>query len=265
VSELEDTCASLLAALQDAAELRARLGAHGQELQRAAAAAATVGRDGSSARAVAEVAQALDLASARCKVAAALIAEAEASAKRFVQRTVKGSYGSQASVGADALAWAGASTGSPDGHTEVRIPQGSGLEVSRTQSGGYNLLPPDDAAGRAGSCVAGIHGYTDIVVHGNPWTFGTLSGPDVSGGELGDLIRSLPGYDGSPIRLLACQAGMLDDGAAQHVADRLGVRVLAPTHTVHLEQVDGSVEMVVGPNLWSPVERPWRVFEPRGT
>jgi hypothetical protein len=168
----------------------------------------------------------------------------------------------------------GAGGGSSSGNASVQpkatvserpsVPLGSGLVVSRTNNGGYNLLPDTDSAGKLASRVAGLPGYTDVVVHGNATEFGTHDGPGVSPEQLGDLVSSISADSGEAIRLLACKSGELDNGAAQRVADRLGTPVMAATDTVHVRsRADGSVRLLVGPNPFTPSGK-WRIFEPRG-
>lgn len=54
--------------------------------------------------------------------------------------------------------------------------------------------------------------------------------------EFAEIIRNSDAFkNGSDIRLIACQAGAKPNGAAQRVADVLGVNVLAPTETVNVD------------------------------
>jgi hypothetical protein len=79
------------------------------------------------------------------------------------------------------------------------------------------------------------------------------------------------------VRLIACQSGAHPKGAAQHLANKLGIPVLAPTDLVHINQETGA--LTVGPDeltptgTWieytpAPSERrfvPWRETAPTET
>jgi hypothetical protein len=127
-----------------------------------------------------------------------------------------------------------------------------------TSSGGLNFLAPSDLAGIRASKNGGIGGYTDVISHANEHVFGLSDGTLMSPSEIASAIRHAPDYKGGPVRLLACKAGVLDDGAAQGVADEMGVQVMAATDTVW-PAADGT--LVVGPNPWTP-SGTWRVFDP---
>lgn len=90
-------------------------------------------------------------------------------------------------------------------------------------------------------------GYHDVVVHGNAEGYfepGRINahGADFSGGDthpshIAEAVRNNPSYKGEPIRLISCHSGTVNPNsaeipAAQEVADRLGVPVLAPTNRV---------------------------------
>lgn len=67
-----------------------------------------------------------------------------------------------------------------------------------------------------------MEGYYDVIGHGSP---SSLSG--MSADELAAKIASSSG--GQNIRLLSCQTGCPSGTFAQDLANRLGVRVMAPT------------------------------------
>ncbi|MBX6750749.1 MAG: hypothetical protein IRY85_13940 [Micromonosporaceae bacterium] len=110
--------------------------------------------------------------------------------------------------------------------------------------------------------LEGVPGFTDVIIHGNPYSFGSENGPDVTPADLADVVRATPQLVGRPLRLLSCSAGRLDDGAAQQLADEIGQPVMAATDIVHLVGRPGRVRMVVGPNEWTNTGE-WRVFYPR--
>jgi hypothetical protein len=77
-------------------------------------------------------------------------------------------------------------------------------------------------------------GFHDVVIHGTALDFGAAPaawthGLNYDHRVLAALLKRDPCYPGGPIRLLACDAGKLPNGAAQNLANKLGVDVLAPT------------------------------------
>ncbi len=70
----------------------------------------------------------------------------------------------------------------------------------------------------------------DMVGNGNPDDFITLSPK-----QMVERIRNSNGYHGGDIRLIACQAGARENGAAQQVADILGKKVMAATEIVNVD------------------------------
>ena len=85
-----------------------------------------------------------------------------------------------------------------------------------------------------------LDGYEDVACHADPYSFGFVD-PD-TGMEVQEadarmfarLLKDSGKYQGKPIRLIACEAGKLQDGLAQQLANELGVEVLAPTKPVYL-------------------------------
>ncbi len=71
-----------------------------------------------------------------------------------------------------------------------------------------------------------------------------------------DWIRRRSDYIGQDIRLLSCSTGALDDGVAQQVANKMGVKVLAPTTRVAVYE-DGSHNLLD--------DGIWKVFSPGGS
>jgi hypothetical protein len=133
------------------------------------------------------------------------------------------------------------------------------LPYTRTDSGGLNFLSDTDRAGVNAGKNMGIPGSTDVVVHANQNGFGLSDGTRLSPSQMADAIHSAPDYPGGPVRLVACRAGALDDGAAQQVANSLNQPVIAATETVW-PAPDG--RLVVGPNPWTPSGQ-WRTFNPK--
>lgn len=124
-------------------------------------------------------------------------------------------------------------------------------------------------------------GYQDFFSHATPsdfiiYTKATQEGyPDgneihYSPKEFAEMIRNSPAYKGGDIRLLCCQSGQDDEGAAQQVADILGVKIKAPTEIVNLNE-DGGIFLSnsdILADLWyNGIEVKesghWRTFYPR--
>ena len=77
-----------------------------------------------------------------------------------------------------------------------------------------------------------VNGYYDVIIHGNPenvfllWN-GKLI--EASHRHLATILKHDQNYNNQPIRLLSCETGQKQDGLAQHLANKLGVSVKAPT------------------------------------
>lgn len=125
--------------------------------------------------------------------------------------------------------------------------------------------------------VPPLDGYEDIACHADPKMFGFVD--PVSGETIQEVgaaffarrVRESGKYNGGPIRLIACESGLLDDGLAQEFADIMGVKVLAPTKIVYTNSqgymvlADDEFEALEllrkATEKWNP--EGWRVFEPR--
>lgn len=91
--------------------------------------------------------------------------------------------------------------------------------------------------------VKPIPGYVDVGIHSDGLSFWYTNADEgdrakwtrVNAHELAEFIRSDPSWDGSPIRLLACRSGESPDGAAQMLANNLGVEIIAPTTDVCID------------------------------
>ncbi|WP_406834924.1 RHS repeat domain-containing protein [Streptomyces sp. AHU1] len=102
-----------------------------------------------------------------------------------------------------------------------------------------NLMYKGDAFGELAHKTLEKKGYYDVIVHGTPRDFGHAEaswglGQNFSHRVLAKFIRSDPNWNGGPIRLMSCSTGACNGTAAQNLANSLGVKVLAPTHTVHI-------------------------------
>lgn len=125
-----------------------------------------------------------------------------------------------------------------------------------------------------------IPGFQDYVSHGSPSEFliymdaddeGQPDGEEVSytPKQFADMIRASASYRGGNVRLIACQVGRDDGGAAQQVATLLGVRVMAPTENVHMNSkgeifISDSDDLAYMWNQGIRIKETgrWRMFEP---
>ena len=123
-----------------------------------------------------------------------------------------------------------------------------------------------------------LDGYDDFVCHATADTFLIYSGKDeieMPAKEYAEHIKASSSFHNRPIRIISCQSGEKDDGAAQQLANELGVNVLAPTEEVSVDE-DG--RMFVSNNdvlaeLWLEADDDikqyiketgkWVVFEPQ--
>lgn len=108
--------------------------------------------------------------------------------------------------------------------------------------------------------VPPIPGMLDVVLHGTKDTFYFFRGEtkvEVTHGSLALYILK-SGRPFERIRLISCETGAHTKGAAQHLANKLGVDVYAPTDKIHIGE-DGS--LVIGPKPDVP-RGTWAKFEP---
>ena len=110
-----------------------------------------------------------------------------------------------------------------------------------------------------------IDGFEDFTCHADPYTFyidmvGEGKEKDFiefSPADYAEAIRNSKTYRGGNILLISCQAGVIENGAAQQVADALQVIVMAPTEIVN---VDENGEMFLSDNeilaeIWYDADR----------
>ena len=96
--------------------------------------------------------------------------------------------------------------------------------------------------------VQKLDNFDDIVCHGTPDLFQIdMVGNDneedfynMTPKEFAERIRKSNGYVGGDIRLISCQTGAKENGAAQKLANELGVKVYAPTEIVNIDE-DGNM------------------------
>lgn len=135
--------------------------------------------------------------------------------------------------------------------------------IEEAPSGSRSNFMAEDEAFVDNVALAGrIEGYHDVIVHGSGSDFGPTAdawdrGANFSHRVLANLIRHDPDYSGGPIRLIACSKA---EGAtaAQNLANKLGVEVLAANDTVWA--FPGG-HLVVGPTPFAPMGG-WEHFYP---
>lgn len=103
-------------------------------------------------------------------------------------------------------------------------------------------------------------GWFDMIIHGHPQGFGVLHNGNMELLTHRDLATFMKknGWDGDPVRLMSCKTGMCPDGAAQNLANKLGVEVMAPSHTLWF-WADG--RLTIGPVAKMNIGE-WRLFKP---
>ncbi|MBZ6205818.1 RHS repeat protein [Streptomyces olivaceus] len=101
-------------------------------------------------------------------------------------------------------------------------------------TGSGKLVLATDQFGINASKASPKEGYYDVIIHGakDNFAFTSRSTERVSHRDVANLVRNDPGWDGSPIRLIACNAGSCGATSGQNLSNALGVDVLAPTEIV---------------------------------
>ena len=109
-------------------------------------------------------------------------------------------------------------------------------------------------------------GYTDVAVHGAPdhiSVYRKINGEEVeiplTHRNLAKFLKSDKGYIKGKVRLLSCNTGNSAGTFAQDLANKMGVKVMAPSDTLHIWP-DG--RMVIGPNPYVNSGK-WLIFSPK--
>jgi len=109
---------------------------------------------------------------------------------------------------------------------------------SRAAPGSVKLVQPkpNDYFGTYALRAKPLDGYTDVIVHGYKETgmvavFHNGDWQPVDHRRLVTFIRHNSGYKSGPVRLLSCEMGSTD--YPQHLANKLGVKVIAPYETIY--------------------------------
>jgi Domain of unknown function (DUF4157) len=123
------------------------------------------------------------------------------------------------------------------------------------------LAGDDEKLREAAEWLQPMDGTLDVVVHGTVDDLTVKIGGSevhIDHRRLATYIRKAGGkYE--RIRLAACKSGMHPDGVAQHLANKLGIEVIAPTDVLWLRE-DG--QAVIGPRETRDTGR-WQTFEPK--
>jgi hypothetical protein len=114
---------------------------------------------------------------------------------------------------------------------------------------------------RYAQAIPPIPDTVDVLIHGtiDDFLIKTDHGNTLLGHRSLATYIKKSGLKIKRIRLLACKSGMYPEGSAQHLANKLGVPVMAPSDKLHIFE-DGS--MVIGPKQDRPTGR-WLEFEPK--
>ncbi len=147
---------------------------------------------------------------------------------------------------------------------------------SRTAAGPVNFVDSSDDYFINISKRADVDpdGYFDVVAHGSTGKIQvqTKNGPVLVDHRVAaKLIQQSPGYKaGQNIRLLSCDTGKLEDGFAQNLANKLNVKVKAPTEWIWADEMGNTFiaapkylkDGTAVPDTKGYMEEfgPWRVF-----
>ncbi|TQV86654.1 FG-GAP-like repeat-containing protein [Aliikangiella coralliicola] len=133
--------------------------------------------------------------------------------------------------------------------------------ASRSVSANVSLVGAGDDLAKAANWLKPKEGYFDVLIHGSEKAFHVLHNGkwvQLTHRSLAAFIRK-NGFTGQSIRLISCKTGACSSGAAQNLANKLGVSVLAPTKNVWIHP---SGRMTIGSPSRSTGE--WVSFRPGG-
>lgn len=107
-----------------------------------------------------------------------------------------------------------------------------------------------------------VEGYTDVIVHGAPPNqVGVMHNGEwvyLDHRSLANYLRQDSGYTGGSIRLLSCGTGSTSNGFAQNLANKMGVKVMAPSDTIWAFP---SGKLTIGSKSYSNTGQ-WNIFIP---
>lgn len=125
---------------------------------------------------------------------------------------------------------------------------------------GAALVGPGDKLAAAAAWIKPQKGVFDVVVHGSEDAFHVLHNGkwvQIDQRALATFMRA-SGYEGGPVRLLSCSTGKESGSVAQHLANKLGAQVTAPTDTLWIHPT-GS--LTIGPTPLANSGK-WVTFAP---
>lgn len=105
-------------------------------------------------------------------------------------------------------------------------------------------------------------GFTDVVIHGNENSaeyYHNGRWHEIDQRTLALMLKKDQGYKSGGIRLISCSTGKLDKGFAQNLANKLGVKVKAPTDTVW---VWNTGKITIGPTRFQNTGT-WNTYSPQ--
>src|SRR5262249_6691554 len=111
------------------------------------------------------------------------------------------------------------------------IAEGVGAHTPVSADAPVTLIGKGDPLAQAATWITPQKGVIDVVVHGTSDAFHVLhngSLVQVNHRSLATLIEK-SGQSGESIRLLSCNSGACRNGIAQNLANKLGMKVVAPT------------------------------------
>jgi hypothetical protein len=127
----------------------------------------------------------------------------------------------------------------PNGTTRLDHPPVSRLPGGGTPAAGAqsNFMAKGDNFPRYAAKAPPLAGHHDVIVHGNPTSFGATpsawkQGTNFDHRVLANRLKHDPQYKGGPIRLMSCRTGAPNATAAQNLANKMGVNVVAPSDTL---------------------------------
>jgi hypothetical protein len=152
----------------------------------------------------------------------------------------------------------------------------AGKTTEHASPGSVNFMSDSDGFFRNSQKRPDIdpNGFFDVVAHGSPTKVqvNTHNGDVIVDHKvLGRLIQKSEGFNGQNIRLLSCSTGAIDEGIAQNLANKLNVKVMAPSEVLWAtpkgELFISPMQSVGGVTIPKPVtphKGEWRIFEPGG-
>lgn len=155
-----------------------------------------------------------------------------------------------------------------EGFKSVKIPQKS---LTNAGKGGIikaealsRYVNSSEALYEYAKKIERINGYEDMIIHGDKYGFeirdknGNIA-ESYTVREFAKILKRDPNYKGGNIRLISCETGADDTGAAQMLANQLGVNVLAPTDVLWVRP-DGTI--IIGPTEFENTGH-WKLFKPK--